>query len=184
MRGSSPLLSTSRGWVDGFGRASSLVLVLPDDFAQALGSLSSCPWEPGRSDPRPPYTSAEAWAWVEFESTAGTSRVAATTPEEISALDACLSAFAASVFETAPPEPFVNPYWVSGEHGMLKTETDVPAELWVDGAPTFLVTPVNSLPLDPGVHTLRWVSTLDGRAREETVTIEPDTTTTLNVRIE
>lgn len=184
MRGSSPLLSTSRTWVDGFGTVSSLVLVLPADFAGALHMLADCPWEPGRDDPRPDYASAEAWAWVELESEAGASRVAATTPADLDALNGCIEAFAASAFELAPVEPVANPYWIAGEHGMLRTETDVPAELWVDGAPTFLVTPIHGLPLEPGVHALRWISTLDGRTREETVTIERDTTTTLNVVIE
>lgn len=77
-----------------------------------------------------------------------------------------------------------HPFWNSGEFGTLRTSSDLPSELWVDGRDTGRVTPVSGLKLEAGPRTLTWRAIAVNWSRTETVLIEAGRNVTLNVRLE
>lgn len=80
--------------------------------------------------------------------------------------------------------PYEHPFWNSGEFGTLRTSSDLPAELWVDGRDTGRVTPVSGLKLEAGPRTLTWRAIAVNWSRTETVLVEAGRNVTLNVRLE
>jgi len=80
--------------------------------------------------------------------------------------------------------PYEHPFWVEGEFGTLRTNTDLPAELWVDGRKSGRVTPVSSLRLEAGPHTLYWRAIAANWHRTEGIIVEAGRTVTLNVYLE
>ena len=80
--------------------------------------------------------------------------------------------------------PYEHPFWVQGEFGTLRTSSDLPAELWVDGRKTGRVTPVSGLRLEAGPHTLFWRAIAVDWQRTEGIVVEPGRTVTLNVYLE
>lgn len=80
--------------------------------------------------------------------------------------------------------PYEHPYWVEGEFGTLRTNSDLPAELWVDGRKSDRVTPVSGLRLEAGPHTLYWRAIAADWHRTEGVIVEAGQTVTLNVYLE
>lgn len=77
-----------------------------------------------------------------------------------------------------------HPFWVEGEFGTLRTNSDLPATLWVDGRNTGRVTPVSGLRLEAGPHTLSWRAVAVDWQRTESVVVEARRTVTLNVFLE
>ena len=80
--------------------------------------------------------------------------------------------------------PYEHPFWVEGEFGTLRTNTDLPAELWVDGRRTGRITPVSGLRLEAGPHTLSWRAIAVDWRRTEAIVVEAGRTVTLNVYLE
>lgn len=80
--------------------------------------------------------------------------------------------------------PYEHPFWVQGEFGTLRTNSDLPAELWVDGRKTGWVTPVSGIRLEAGPHTLSWRAIAVDWHRTEGIVVEPSRTVTLNVYLE
>lgn len=80
--------------------------------------------------------------------------------------------------------PYEHPFWVDGEFGSLRTNSDLPARLWVDGRDTGRVTPVSGLRLEAGPHTLRWEAIAVDWSRTEEILVESGRTVTLNVLLE
>lgn len=80
--------------------------------------------------------------------------------------------------------PYEHPFWVDGEYGTLRTNSDLPAALWVDGRNTGRITPVSGLRLEAGPHTLRWQAIAVDWSRTESITVEAGRTVTLNVILE
>lgn len=80
--------------------------------------------------------------------------------------------------------PYEHPFWVEGEFGTLRTNSDLPAELWVDGRRTGRITPVSGLRLEAGPHTLSWRAIAVDWQRTESVVVEAQRTVTLNVYLE
>lgn len=77
-----------------------------------------------------------------------------------------------------------HPFWVEGEFGTLRTNSDLPAALWVDGRNTGRITPVSGLRLEAGPHTLRWQAIAVDWSRTENIIVEAGRTITLNVLLE
>lgn len=80
--------------------------------------------------------------------------------------------------------PYDHPFWVEGEFGTLRTNSDLPATLWVDGRNTGRVTPVSGLRLEAGPHTLLWRALAVDWQRTESIVVEAKRTVTLNVYLE
>jgi hypothetical protein len=80
--------------------------------------------------------------------------------------------------------PYEHPFWVEGEFGTLRTNADLPAELWVDGRRTGRITPVSGLRLEAGPHTLSWGAIAVDWRRTEGIVVEAGRTVTLNVYLE
>lgn len=79
---------------------------------------------------------------------------------------------------------YEHPFWVDGEFGTVRTNSDLPAELWVDGRNTGRVTPVSGLRLEAGRRTLTWRAVAVNWSRTESVLVEAGRNVTLNVRLE
>lgn len=180
VRGRSPLLTMARRHLAGQGSDGELTLISTERFVGLLPALEACVvGEDGPSSP-PPTEGTVRWAWVSIREGA-TTRTAVFVGDEA---DPCEVAVRTPVEETLSFPPYRNPYLVEGEFGMLRTETDRPSRVWIDGVDTGEVTPVLDYPLPPGRHEVRWVGLADGRERTETVTVEAGRTTTLNVTLE
>jgi hypothetical protein len=96
----------------------------------------------------------------------------------------CLDVVRAAITARTEVSRWRAPFWVDGEFGMLRTDTDVPTWVTIDGVSIGETTPLVDYRLEPGQHAIRW-DTLHGDGwREETVTIEAGRTTTLDVVIE
>lgn len=184
-RGRSPLLGFERVTIDDFGREAGLALVPVAEFEDLLVSAAAaCP------------VSTDATEGAEVPALAGDERIVhvriangATTVGQTwtggdAAGETCLQVVRAAILDRAEVPRWRNPFWIEGEYGMLRTETDVPTIVTIDGLPTGETTPVVDYRLEPGLHTVRWDTLQGDRWREETVTIEAGTTTTLNVVIE
>lgn len=182
-RGRSPLVAFERITVDGFGREAGLALVPVAEFEVLLADAArACPAsDPEAADP-PPLEGSERIVHVRL--TDGATVVGRTWRGDDESGRQCLATVRGAIVDRAEVPRWRAPFWVEGEFGMLRTETDVPTRVTIDGIDTGETTPLVDYRLEPGVHTVRW-DTLDGaRWREEPVTIEAGTTTTLNVIIE
>lgn len=182
-RGSSPLVSIGHGWVGDYGRENRISLILPDEFDAVLDTLTACTFEPGRADVLPPKTGEVAWAALELEADGRTSRIVYRGVDELRALAPCSDAIRAPADAILPATAFRHPYWEPGTFGMLRTDADVPAYVWINGSPTLQTTPLLDWPVLPGRHRIRWRSLIDGSEREESFTIEVGVTTTVNITL-
>ncbi len=180
VRGRSPLLTMSRRHLAEQGSDGELTLISTERFVALLPGLDGCAVaEDGPAVP-PPAEGDIRWAWVSIRDAAVT-RTAVFVGGET---DGCERVVRAPVEEALSFPPYRNPYLIEGEFGMLRTETDRPSRVWIDGVDTGEVTPLLDYPLTPGRHEVRWVGVADGRQRTETVTVEAGRTTTLNVTLE
>jgi len=181
-RGSTALVSLSRGHARGFGRLTMVSLISDAEFAEIVESLAACDddqWEEGDAGP---WLGVETRRTIVATGAHGTMhRVVGPTSQRDAS---CAASLQGAVMLRIVPEAYQVPFWVDGTYGLLRTTTDVPASLYVDSRPTGLVTPIDGLQLEPGLRTLRWVSVTGGIVREESVVIDAGRTTVLNVRLE
>lgn len=180
VRGRSPLLTMSRRHLADAGAEGELTLVSAARFIELLERLDVCTTSADAPAAPPEATGERRWVWISIRRGDQT---------EYALFDggagaACEQAIRAPVEEVLSFGPWRNPYLVEGEYGMLRTETDRPSRVWINGVDTGEVTPVLDYPLSPGRHEIRWVAVSDGRERTESVTVEAGRTTTLNVTLE
>ena len=81
------------------------------------------------------------------------------------------------------PVPFRNHFFDEAEYGQLNTHSLPIARLFIDGNDTGLMTPVNDLPLLPGVPQLRYVNEALGIDRAYDCTIVLNMTTQIDVEL-
>lgn len=173
--GNNTAVALTRFHADDYGSDSEVELVGSEAYALALEETEPCLSEPnGTEEP-----ASSDVPWLDVRGTRGTTEVrtilrADTDPE---AHDQCLAALRSVARGTLRVDEYQMPYWDDGEFGTLRATANLPARVYVDGRPTGLITPVNGLRLEPGVHEVRWVAIVTGREVVQSVTIVTDMTT-------
>lgn len=127
-----------------------------------------------------PEDVAVPWTWLRVETRDGvwSRRLVPGEPEDAS----CIEALQLPVALAARSAPFPVPWWEGVETGRVRVESDLPAWVWMDGRPTWAVTPLLDWEVPVGERELRWITVGSGEERVARVRVESGRTTTIRMR--
>ncbi|MFT4703088.1 MAG: hypothetical protein ACI81R_000777 [Bradymonadia bacterium] len=175
---STPIVVASRAYAGDLSQESEVGLLTSEQQRAAWSGFDACEGQGDLWDGPPPDSDGLLLV-VDRNGERETRWFAA--PHQLA--PACVLALRTPVLSAVTVGPPRNVFWLPGEFGLLRSATNVPADIWVDGVRTGERTPIGDLRVPLGERVIRWISIESGAVREETIRVGAGQTTTINVSL-
>ncbi|MBN1944215.1 MAG: hypothetical protein JW797_01010 [Bradymonadales bacterium] len=185
LRGGTLIATLTKSLVQGYGELTGLGLASLDEARGLLDQLDACGLRQLSREPAGPSQPTGETYELEVQLGSFTLHSVRDATEVIpySPFWCVVTAITESYDRFGEPVPFRNLFYQEGEYGELSADSVPAARVFIDDRDTGLDTPVFRLPLEVGVHTIRFVNQPLGIDRRYNFTIVAGLTTRLEVEL-